>query len=130
MDVTGRSVDEALVALHDCDNDPTRAINMLLEGEADQGEWQESGKKKKKQVQVKPEVTSNNRSERAKSEDRQDDKIHEKDRDRDSLPPRRGKQPPRLARKMRENEENERNRNESSSRDRGFERGRGRGRGM
>lgn len=36
IDVTGRTMDEALVALHDCDNDPNRAINMLLEGEADQ----------------------------------------------------------------------------------------------
>ena len=36
VDVTGREEEEAIVALHDCDNDPNRAINMLLEGGNDQ----------------------------------------------------------------------------------------------
>lgn len=36
MELTGKSSDEASVALHDCDNDPNRAVNMLLEGESDQ----------------------------------------------------------------------------------------------
>ena len=36
MDLTGRSNDEVIVALHDCDNDTNRAVNMLLEGENDQ----------------------------------------------------------------------------------------------
>ena len=33
MELTGRGADAAVVALHDCDQDPNRAINMLLEGE-------------------------------------------------------------------------------------------------
>ena len=36
MDVTGREEEEVIVALHDCDNDTNRAINMLLEGGNDQ----------------------------------------------------------------------------------------------
>ena len=36
MEYAGRSADVAIVALHDCDHDPNRAINMLLEGEDDQ----------------------------------------------------------------------------------------------
>ena len=33
MELTGRDSDDVIVALHDCDQDPNRAINMLLEGE-------------------------------------------------------------------------------------------------
>ena len=36
MDVTGREEEEVIVALHDCDYDTNRAINMLLEGGNDQ----------------------------------------------------------------------------------------------
>ncbi|KAH8039770.1 hypothetical protein HPB51_008702 [Rhipicephalus microplus] len=32
MEVTGQSSDAVVIALHDCDNDPTRAITMLIEG--------------------------------------------------------------------------------------------------
>lgn len=32
MDATQRSADEAYTALHDSDNDPNRAVNLLLEG--------------------------------------------------------------------------------------------------
>lgn len=47
MQFTGVNADDALVALHDCDNDVNAAIDALLEGD-DQGKWQESTKKKKK----------------------------------------------------------------------------------
>lgn len=36
MELTGRSSDDAIVALHDCDEDPNRAVDMLLEGEDQQ----------------------------------------------------------------------------------------------
>lgn len=32
MDATQKSYDEAYTALHDCDNDPNRAVNLLIEG--------------------------------------------------------------------------------------------------
>lgn len=32
MDATQKSIDDAYTALHDCDNDPNRAVNLLLEG--------------------------------------------------------------------------------------------------
>jgi hypothetical protein len=34
MDATRKTEDEVCTALHDCDNDLDRAVNMLLEGEA------------------------------------------------------------------------------------------------
>lgn len=46
MDITTKTEDEVITALHDCDNDCDRAVNMLLEGKA-QGEWETSGKKRK-----------------------------------------------------------------------------------
>ncbi|MPC59055.1 Ubiquitin-associated protein 2 [Portunus trituberculatus] len=47
MQFTSVTSDDAMVALHDCDNDVNAAIDLLLEGD-DQGKWQESTKKKKK----------------------------------------------------------------------------------
>ncbi|CAM1313790.1 UBAP2 (predicted), partial [Pycnogonum litorale] len=52
MELTGRSSDDAMVALHDCDNDPNLAVDMLLEGNQQQGEWELSGKKKKNRQPV------------------------------------------------------------------------------
>lgn len=37
MDATRKSEDEVCTALHDCDNDLDRAVNMLLEGEGQVG---------------------------------------------------------------------------------------------
>lgn len=34
MDATRKTEDEVTTALHDCDNDPDRAVNMILEGYA------------------------------------------------------------------------------------------------
>ncbi|XP_014272855.1 protein lingerer isoform X1 [Halyomorpha halys] len=45
MDATQKSIDDAYTALHDCDNDPNRAVNLLLEGI--ESEWSTSSKKKK-----------------------------------------------------------------------------------
>lgn len=36
MEATGKSYDEAAVALHDAEFDPEKAVIMLLEGENDQ----------------------------------------------------------------------------------------------
>ena len=47
MQFTGASMDDALVALHDCDNDVNAAIENLFEGD-DKGQWLASTKKKKK----------------------------------------------------------------------------------
>lgn len=55
MQFTSVTSDNALVALHDCDNDVNAAIDLLLEGD-DQGKWQESTKKKKKPVTGKVRV--------------------------------------------------------------------------
>ncbi|XP_073999537.1 protein lingerer-like isoform X2 [Rhodnius prolixus] len=49
MDATQRSADEAYTALHDSDNDPNRAVNLLLEG-GTKDEWSTSSKKKKIRV--------------------------------------------------------------------------------
>lgn len=35
MEVTGKNQDECIVALHDCNGDVNRAINILLEGSSD-----------------------------------------------------------------------------------------------
>ncbi|XP_032226195.2 ubiquitin-associated protein 2 isoform X2 [Nematostella vectensis] len=48
-DMTGRSIDEASVALHDCNYDTEQAINTLFEGKVDQSEWIVSNRKKKHQ---------------------------------------------------------------------------------
>lgn len=150
VELTGRSKDEVIVALHDCDNDANRAINHLLEGD-DQGEWKEtSSKRKKRQPATTKPVEDTSPERREKSTDGR----RERDDRFDGAPSRRGRQPPRLARKNNQNrefEENERNRNDSASQDRdrggfgkdfdkGFDRnfdrsfgddrrGRGRGRG-
>lgn len=53
-ELTGRTKDEALTALHDCDYDANRAVEALLEKQDDQAEeWQEIGKKKKAPVTIK-----------------------------------------------------------------------------
>ncbi|XP_058881468.1 ubiquitin-associated protein 2 isoform X3 [Acipenser ruthenus] len=46
MEVTGKNQDECIVALHDCNEDVTRAINILLEGNSDTTSWETVGKKK------------------------------------------------------------------------------------
>uniref|UniRef100_A0A4W3I7C2 Ubiquitin associated protein 2a n=1 Tax=Callorhinchus milii TaxID=7868 RepID=A0A4W3I7C2_CALMI len=46
MEVTGKNQDESIVALHDCNGDVNRAINVLLEGNSDTTSWETVGKKK------------------------------------------------------------------------------------
>ncbi|KAF0304318.1 Ubiquitin-associated protein 2 [Amphibalanus amphitrite] len=87
VQLTGKTKDEAEIALYDCDYDPTRAINMLLEGD-DQGEWVEKTKKKKPPKPTPPESRS------AENHRPQEDERAERDRSRTG----RGGQPPRLRR--------------------------------
>ncbi|XP_064901136.1 ubiquitin-associated protein 2-like isoform X3 [Columba livia] len=47
MEVTGKNQDECIVALHDCNGDMNRAINLLLEGSSDTTSWETVGGKKK-----------------------------------------------------------------------------------
>nr|XP_033791228.1 ubiquitin-associated protein 2 isoform X1 [Geotrypetes seraphini] len=47
MEVTGKIQDECIVALHDCNGDVNRAINILLEGNSDTTSWETVGGKKK-----------------------------------------------------------------------------------
>uniref|UniRef100_A0A8C3V382 UBA domain-containing protein n=1 Tax=Catharus ustulatus TaxID=91951 RepID=A0A8C3V382_CATUS len=47
MEVTGETQDECIVALHDCNGDMNRAINILLEGSSDTTSWETVGGKKK-----------------------------------------------------------------------------------
>ncbi|XP_053304480.1 ubiquitin-associated protein 2 isoform X2 [Spea bombifrons] len=47
MEVTGKNQDECIVALHDCNSDVHRAINILLEGNSDTTSWETVGGKKK-----------------------------------------------------------------------------------
>ncbi|KAE8752080.1 hypothetical protein FOCC_FOCC001242 [Frankliniella occidentalis] len=49
MDATHKSEEEVATALHDCDNDLNRAVNMLIEGQIS-GEWETSSKKKKNRL--------------------------------------------------------------------------------
>lgn len=52
-DVTGFNLDEVSIALYDCNFDTEAAINALLEGHQDQGEWvMRTGRKKKHQTPV------------------------------------------------------------------------------
>ncbi|XP_007429367.1 ubiquitin-associated protein 2 isoform X1 [Python bivittatus] len=47
MEVTGKNQDDCIVALHDCNGDVNRAINILLEGSSDTTSWETVGGKKK-----------------------------------------------------------------------------------
>ncbi|KAH0627780.1 hypothetical protein JD844_008116 [Phrynosoma platyrhinos] len=47
MEVTGKNQDDCIVALHDCNGDMNRAINILLEGGSDTTSWETVGGKKK-----------------------------------------------------------------------------------
>ncbi|XP_047672747.1 ubiquitin-associated protein 2-like isoform X7 [Tachysurus fulvidraco] len=46
VDITGKDQDESMIALHDCNGDVNRAINVLLEGSPDIDSWEMVGKKK------------------------------------------------------------------------------------
>ncbi|XP_030641399.1 ubiquitin-associated protein 2-like [Chanos chanos] len=68
IEVTGRTQDECMVALHDCNEDVNRAINFLLEGAADKSSWETVGKKKSV---GKEGITAENKENREKRGERE-----------------------------------------------------------
>ncbi|KAH9500843.1 hypothetical protein Btru_073146 [Bulinus truncatus] len=106
MELTGKSEDVVVIALHDAENDADRAVNMLLEGDEElRGEWREQGGKRKKKSTQKDGSNQVNEDGEVRNNRERGDKD-EKDQDvgieRFDAPPRRGRRnggpPPRLAR--------------------------------
>ncbi|XP_065351346.1 protein lingerer isoform X4 [Cloeon dipterum] len=114
MDATRKSEDEVCTALHDCDNDLDRAVNMLLEGSGT-GEWETSGKKKKTRNQAGAVSSSRGEKSEGAARDRSEPGDSTVDRERSRT---RGGGPPRMRGRGssdsrgwrgRENKENEKN---------------------
>ncbi|XP_019382691.1 PREDICTED: ubiquitin-associated protein 2-like isoform X5 [Gavialis gangeticus] len=132
IDITGKNQDECVIALHDCNGDVNRAINVLLEGNPDTHSWEMVGKKKG--VSGQKESGQTEPSEESKEN---------RDRDRDYSrrrggPPRRGRgasrgrecMSPYFSRSFRGQENGLDGGKSGGSSGRGTERGRrGRGRG-
>lgn len=86
IDITGKNQDECVIALHDCNGDVNRAINVLLEGNPDTHSWEMVGKKKGVSGQKDGGQTESN-----------EEGKENRDRDRD-YSRRRGAGPPRRGR--------------------------------
>ncbi|XP_038558861.1 ubiquitin-associated protein 2-like isoform X1 [Micropterus salmoides] len=56
IEVTGKTQDECMVALHDCNEDVNRAINFLLESTSDANSWETVGKKRSLGKEGPPEI--------------------------------------------------------------------------
>ena len=149
MDITGITEEtDVAIALQDCGNDTAKAIDMLIEGNAMQGEWKETGKKKKKATPqpAKTEPVNNHVDEKVEDPEPTTEREKIPDRDRSENISRRGRRydnrydtrPPRLAARGRGRDRPNRENNDNDAgefggtfgQDRGFDgRGRGRGRG-
>lgn len=70
MEVTGKNQDECMVALHDCNEDVSRAINFLLESTSDMTSWETVGKKKPL-VKENPSESKENKENREKKGERE-----------------------------------------------------------
>ncbi|XP_061542765.1 ubiquitin-associated protein 2a isoform X1 [Phycodurus eques] len=70
MEVTGKNQDECMVALHDCNEDVSRAINFLLESTSDMTSWETVGKKKPL-MKEGPSESKENKENREKKGDRE-----------------------------------------------------------
>ncbi|XP_037831161.1 ubiquitin-associated protein 2a isoform X2 [Kryptolebias marmoratus] len=70
MEVTGKNQDECMVALHDCNEDVSRAINFLLESTSDMTSWETVGKKKPL-VKEGPSESKENKENREKKGERE-----------------------------------------------------------
>ncbi|XP_023834070.1 ubiquitin-associated protein 2 [Salvelinus sp. IW2-2015] len=65
IEVTGKTQDECMVALHDCNEDVNRAINFLLESTSDTTSWETVGKKARGPMKEGgPSETKDNREKR------------------------------------------------------------------
>uniref|UniRef100_A0A5F8G7W6 Ubiquitin associated protein 2 n=1 Tax=Monodelphis domestica TaxID=13616 RepID=A0A5F8G7W6_MONDO len=71
MEVTGKNQDESIVALHDCNGDVNRAINILLEGNSDTTSWETVGGKKKSIGKE----SSENKENREKRNDKETNRV-------------------------------------------------------
>uniref|UniRef100_A0AAQ6IJ96 UBA domain-containing protein n=1 Tax=Anabas testudineus TaxID=64144 RepID=A0AAQ6IJ96_ANATE len=70
IEVTGKNQDECMVALHDCNEDVSRAINFLLESTSDMTSWETVGKKKPL-VKEGPSESKENKENREKKGERE-----------------------------------------------------------
>uniref|UniRef100_A0AAQ4QRD5 Ubiquitin associated protein 2a n=1 Tax=Gasterosteus aculeatus aculeatus TaxID=481459 RepID=A0AAQ4QRD5_GASAC len=70
MEVTGKNQDECMVALHDSNEDVSRAINFLLESTSDMTSWETVGKKKPL-VKEGPSDSKENKENREKKGERE-----------------------------------------------------------
>ncbi|GFO10072.1 ubiquitin-associated protein 2 [Plakobranchus ocellatus] len=107
MQLTGKSEEDVVIALHDTENDADQAVIILLNlGDEQQGEWREQGGKRKKKSNTSTLKDSNHTNEdhfESRPKDRGDREDRDSGADRGDLPPRRGGRrnggpPPRLAR--------------------------------
>uniref|UniRef100_W5MLI2 Ubiquitin associated protein 2-like n=1 Tax=Lepisosteus oculatus TaxID=7918 RepID=W5MLI2_LEPOC len=124
IDITGKNQDESMIALHDCNGDVNRAINVLLEGNPDTDSWEMVGKKKGVSGQKDGGQTE-------ASEEGKENRERERDaaRRRGGAPPRRGRGASR-GREFRGQENGLDGAKAGGPSGRGMERGRrGRGRG-
>ncbi|XP_068108451.1 ubiquitin-associated protein 2-like isoform X3 [Hyperolius riggenbachi] len=124
IDITGKNQDECVIALHDCNGDVNRAINVLLEGNPDTHSWEMVGKKKGVSGQKEAGAPE-------PSEETRENKDRERDfsRRRGGAAPRRGRGASR-GREFRAQENGLEGGKGGGSSGRGTERGRrGRGRG-
>jgi len=106
MELTHSSRDEAVVALHDCDNDTAKAIDMILEGDSlVESEWRSTGKKKKppksataqtSDENTKPDINPNKES-KAENRDSLKQSLNKSDKTSNRVGGR-GGGPPRLQR--------------------------------
>ncbi|KAF7200368.1 transcript variant X1 [Nothobranchius furzeri] len=68
IEVTGKTQDECMVALHDCNEDVNRAINFLLESPSDTNSWETVGKKRSLGKEGGPSDIKENREKRGERE--------------------------------------------------------------
>ncbi|XP_070173738.1 protein lingerer-like isoform X4 [Littorina saxatilis] len=87
-EMTGRSEDEVIVALHDAKDDADKAVEILLEGGG--GEWEVQDKKKKRSNTLKSEKDSAVTQDTDRGDTRPDRSRDRYDYDRSDAPPRRG----------------------------------------
>ncbi|XP_063345614.1 ubiquitin-associated protein 2-like isoform X2 [Pelmatolapia mariae] len=68
IEVTGKTQDECMVALHDCNEDVNRAINFLLESTSDTTSWETVGKKRSLGKEGGPSEIKENREKKGERE--------------------------------------------------------------
>lgn len=77
VELTRATRDEAVVALHDCDDQLDKAIDMILEGESVNAEWRSAGKKRK------PKSAASGQTASGSAQESNDDKINSNGKNHD-----------------------------------------------